>query len=185
MEIIWPLFAGLGAAFKVVHKIFFEWWLDPWTQRRANRKLWEDVQTDLHFLSAEGHLVKETRVAVLPFDYASVCIAFKNVFVIVSRGRGELNVSFASRQAPGETYRLEVVTAALDPTGDLTTQPSPKTLSELGDLLRPQIDGLNEAFSSRSYPEFRQKLSAEKHTLGVAAKNLEWELNKRLRRPST
>ena len=75
--------------------------------------------------------------------------------------------------------------AALDPTRDATTKPSPRTLSELSDLLRPQVDVLNESFSSINYAEFRQKLSAEKHAIDVATKNLEWELNKRLRRFST
>ena len=73
MEVIWPLFAALGAGVKGLYKIFFAWWLDSLVQRRANRKLGEDVQTNLHFLFAEGHVVREKHVAVLPFDYASVC----------------------------------------------------------------------------------------------------------------
>ena len=180
MELIWPVFAVIGLVGKAAYKISIGWWLDSWLQRKANRVLWEDVQTDFHFLCPKGFLVKQRRTEILPFDYASVCVRYENLLFFFTRGRGELNVSLSSPSSPLETYRLAAVIAALDST-DVTEQHPPRSQAELANLLRPRLAALNEAFSDGQFPEFKKKLADEKRILRAATKQAEWELNKKIR----
>jgi hypothetical protein len=179
MELIWPLFALVGLFFKVSYDTFLGWWLDPWLQRKANRALWEDVQTSLYFMTEHGKLIKDKSTQILPFDYASVRVAYENLIFIFTRGRDELNISLASRHAPDETFRFSVVVAALDSTG-VEEQRTPHSLSALASSLRSRLGALNDAFSDRNYPEFRKKLSHAKDEVRAAIKTAEWELNGKL-----
>jgi hypothetical protein len=182
MELVWPFFAVLSFGFTLIYKLGFAWWLDPWTQRKANRQLWEDVQTNLHFICAEGQLVERGRVAILPFDYAEVRVPFGNVLFFFVCGRGELNISLSPRFEEDETYTLSAVMAALDPTIEATAQKLPNTLPEASSFLRPHLEALNAAFSTSSYPAFRKKLQDQKGVLLAATKQLEWQLNQNLKR---
>lgn len=179
VAVLRPPLEALRFMFKVIHMVFFVWWLDPWLQRKANQALWDDVQANLYFLYSRGELIKERRPQVLPFDYASVRIVFQNIHFCFTRGRGELNVSLSPRHASMDTHQLPVVIAALD-SRDVTEQKPVSNLSEVGDLLRPRLDTLNKAFSEQEYPEFKRKLAHEEQTLRVLTREFEWELNKRL-----
>jgi hypothetical protein len=55
-----PLLA-LAFIFKIIHKVFFAWWLDPWLQRKSNQALWDDVQSNLYLIYSKGELIKEKR----------------------------------------------------------------------------------------------------------------------------
>jgi hypothetical protein len=178
MDIIWPVFWVVGQVIEFFHWSLFSWWLDPWVQRRSNRVLWEDVQTHLFYLFPEGQLVKE-KTKVLPFDYDSIRVAFRNLIITITRGRGELNVSLSQRHQPDVTYRLGVVLAALDQTRNIGTLPYPEKFWEFSDFLRSRIDTLNEVFSDSQFPEFKQKLESSKKAERKAIKELEWQLNSR------
>lgn len=180
MEVLWPLFAAISFVGKAIYGGAFAWWLDPWLQGRANQALWDDIQVNLHFLHNNCQPLKTRRARVLPFDYASVCLDYGNVRFCFSRGREELHVTLSPRHAPMEAYELPVVIAAIN-SADVTQQTSPRSLSGVGDLLRPRLDALNEAFSESRYPEFKKGLSAQKDNLRAATKQVEWELNKRVR----
>jgi len=180
MEVVWPLFAGIGFVGKVIYRGVFAWWLDPWLQRKANKALWEDIQVSVHFLYNGGQPIRAGRTRVLPFDYASAGLDFGNIRFYFSRGRGELHVTLSPRRAPSDIYELPVVIATLDST-DVTQQTSPQSLSAVGNLLRPRLDMLNHAFSESQYAEFKMKLSAQNKTLRTAVKQAEWEFNRQQR----
>ena len=157
MEFGWPLFAALGFVLGIAYKIFLAWWLDPWLQRKANRALLDDIKANLYFLVSEGQLVNSRRSQVLPFDYASVQINYGNILFCITRGRGGVNVSVSPRYAPGESYELGRVVAALE-RRHLSECDLVNTLSGVGSLLRPHLQGLNDAFSETEYPGFRDRL---------------------------
>jgi hypothetical protein len=91
-----PFFVGVGFVVKTLYKAGFSWWLDPWLQRKANRALLYDLQSNLYFLVSQAKVINSPG-PVLPFDYASVDILWENLFFVFTRGRGELNVSIAPR----------------------------------------------------------------------------------------
>ncbi|HKN70540.1 MAG TPA: hypothetical protein VJX30_05900 [Terriglobales bacterium] len=177
MELVWPLFAGLGFILMVIRKILFAWWLDPLLQRKANRALWDDVQTNFYFLTSAGHLAKERPAHIHPFDYASIRIIFDNLCFCFTRGRGELNISLSPSRAPEDSHHLDWVVAALA-SRDATELEPMGSLDEVAQVIRPRLDALNRAFSESEYPEFRKKLSEEKKSERIRTRQLEWELNK-------
>ena len=179
ITILRPPLLALAFAFKIIHKICFAWWLDPWLQRRRNQSLCDDVQANLYFLYSGGQLITEKRPAILPFDYAIVRIIFGNIVFCFTRGRDELNVSLSPRHAPNDTHILPIVIAVLD-SKDVTEQREVSYLPDVAELLRPRLDALNHAFSELSYPDFKERFASEKQTLRMLARQAEWELNKRL-----
>ena len=78
-EVLWLPLEVLVIIFKIVHRLCFAWWLDPWLQRKSNQALWDDVQANLYFLYSNGELIKEKHPQILPFDYASVSLVFDNI----------------------------------------------------------------------------------------------------------
>lgn len=179
MRLIWPVFAVLGFIAKMVHKIFLGWWLDPLLQTRANEALWNDIQANLYWLSAEGQRVEQRIAEILPFDYASVCIDRGNIRFWITRGRGELNVSLAPRHLPQETTELPAVIAALEST-DLEEQRPIEGFSDVAEVLRSRMVALNGVFSEQGYRAFREKLLKQKASKHLLIRQAEWELRRRL-----
>jgi hypothetical protein len=171
-----PFVLGLFFATKVVHKVFLAWWLDPLLQRKANRALWDDVQANLYFLTSAGHLVKERRVHIPPFDYASIRIIFDNLCLRFTRGQCELNISLSPSRDLEDSHHIDWVVATLD-SKDVTELEPMGSLEEVAQVLRPRLEALNRAFSESEYPEFRKKLSEEEKSERVRTRQLEWELN--------
>src|SRR5215467_6616450 len=79
ITVLRPPLLALAFIFKIIHKVFFAWWLDPWLQRKSNQALWDDVQLNLYLLYSKGELIKEKRPQILPFDYASFSLGFRNI----------------------------------------------------------------------------------------------------------
>jgi hypothetical protein len=178
IEVFRPVYLLLSFVLRFVYKLLFGW-LEIWSQKKADASLLYDIRVNLHFLFPMGSVVRERWYRVLPFDYASVRVNYGNVCYCFTRGREELNLSLSPRHAPREIYELAVAIAALDST-DVTEQKPTSHLSDVGDVLRPRLDTLNDAFSESHYPDFRTKLSSRKKALRVLAKQAEWELNRRL-----
>jgi hypothetical protein len=155
-NVVVPFFAGIGFAVTGIYKLTLAWWLDPWLQRNANRALLGDLQKDLYFLVSQAEVVNLQR-AVLPFDYASVEILWRNLFFTITRGRGEVNVSVAPRHARNQQSELGPTIAALE--GRLFSEQD--IVHDLGDaaaLLRPRLDLLNAAFSDQEYARTRERI---------------------------
>jgi len=164
---------------KVVDKICFSWWYDPWRQRRANEALWYDVQREFYFLTSIGELVKSKKLEIHPFDYASIRVVLKNLCFRFTRGRGEFNALISPVCCPNDSYYLEWVLAALDSSDRAETQ-RVDTLNEVAQVLRSRLDEINESFSATKYPGFREKLLREKESTRILTRQAEWELNQRL-----
>jgi hypothetical protein len=180
MELVWPIIAVGTAICKAAYRLLFSWWLDPWHQRKVNQALWEEIQLNLPFLASHGNLLKHKPIRILPFNYAEVCLAYENLVFYFVRGRGELNVSLASKNTPDDTYELSTVLKALGESTEVG-QFSARALWKVDELVRPRLKTLNDSFSEHSFPELERKLQVEKRAMRNSAKELEWELNKRLR----
>jgi hypothetical protein len=135
----------------------FAWWLDPWLQWKANHALLDDIQRNLYFLYSQALVVKSSPFTVLPFDYASVTLAWQNVLFTITRGRGELNISVAPRSVPGEQYQLGLAVAVLEHR-HFSERDSFNSLAGAATLLSPRLEALNAAFSEQEYPSIRQRL---------------------------
>jgi hypothetical protein len=157
LDSVAPLARGVGHSLNVLGYIAFGWWLAPWLQRRANRKLRDDVVASLYFLVSQPNVVLSSPGKVLPFDYASVEIHWRNLLITVSRGRGDTTVSVAPADGPQESYELGRVLATLEhrhsSQHDLFND-----LAGAASLLRPRIAALNDAFSEREFHRLKQRL---------------------------
>jgi hypothetical protein len=176
VAVLRPVYVLVSFVAGIADKVLFGW-LALWNQKRENASLTDDIKANLYFLFSAGEVVKERWTKVHPFDYASVQINSRNIGFVFTRGQSQLNVLLSPRHAPRDTHELSIVLAALDST-DVREQKPPSYLSEVGDLLRPRLDALNEAFSEPRYAEFREKLAAERATVRLLARQAEWALNK-------
>src|SRR5262245_5344352 len=102
-----------------------------------NSSLLCDVDTHFFFLFPTAQIVRERWYRVLPFDYASVRINYKNI--CFSRGRGELNISLSPRHAPLAMHELTYVVAVLDSV-NLSKVSTNGRLDGAADLIRPRLD---------------------------------------------
>lgn len=157
MELLWPLFAAMYFIIRGLDKFFLGWWLGPLLQRRENQALWADVQRNCYFLYTKGQPLKDRWPRPLPFDFASVYLIYQNLRLCFTRGRGEMNISLSPRHLPKESYRLEIVIAALD-SKDFNEVTSPRNLAAAGDLLRTRLNEINSAFSETQYSKFKKEL---------------------------
>lgn len=151
-----PFFRGIGFFVKVLYKIVFAWWLDPRMQRAANRELLDAVHASLSFLVSQAESVSSPS-SVLPFDYASVEVLWKNLMFVITQGRGELNVCVAPRKLPNELWEIEPVIAALE-SRHFSERDIIKNLGDVATLLRPRLELINAAFSEQEYPRTRKRL---------------------------
>jgi hypothetical protein len=152
-----PFVLAVGFVLKMVRLAFFSWWFDPFVQRRSNRALLRDVESELDFLFPYARVVHQRRTAVLPFDYAEVQLIWGTALFTICRGRGELNVTVAPSHAATESYDLGRVIAALEKR-HLSERDSANDLVTVAKLLRPHLTDLSTSFSESEYPKIRQRL---------------------------
>jgi len=157
LEFVAPFFRSATFVFKTVYNVAFAWWLDPWLQGRANGALLDEIHANLYFLVSQAHLDISRPITTLPFDYASVEIPWENVLFTFTRGRGELNVSVAPRHAPGKSYELGLVIAALEHR-HFSERDLVHDLAGAATLLRPRLQPLNIAFSEQEFPHIKDRL---------------------------
>jgi hypothetical protein len=115
------------------------------------------VQANFYFLVPNGEVSIPQQTAILPFDYASVKVIYKNVSFSFTRGRGEANVSVSPRHAPAELYELGRVISALDDK-HLSACDLVDDFPAAASLLRPRLEALNDAFSKEKYLRFKEIL---------------------------
>lgn len=151
-----PFFVAVGSIFKTLYTAGFSWWLDPWLQRKANQALLSDVQSNLYFLVSQAKAVN-SQSPVLPFDYASVNVLWETLFFVITRGRGELNVSVAPSHARGELNELGPTIAALEGR-NFSEHHVINDLSDAAALLRSRLDLLNAAFSEQEYARTKARI---------------------------
>ena len=147
---------GVGLIVKMLYSAGFSWWLDPWLQRKANLALLNDVQSNLDFVVSQAKAVHSPS-PVLPFDYASVNLLWENLFFVITRGRGELNVCVAPRHAQHDLNELGPTIAALEGR-HLSERDAVNNLSDAAALLRPRLGLLNAAFSEQEYAHTKARI---------------------------
>ena len=147
---------GFGFIVKVLYGAAFSWWLDPWLQRKANRALLDDVQSNLYFLVSQAKAVNSPG-AVLPFDYASVEVLWENLFFVITRSRGDVSVSVAPAHARNELNELGPTIAALEGR-HFSEHDVVHDLGGAAALLRPRLALLNSAFSEQEYPRTKARI---------------------------
>ena len=157
VELLTPVLLGVGFIVKMVYKIAFAWWLDPWLQRKENHALWDDVQANFYFLTSQAQVDFSGPTTIHPFDYASVKIPWKNLFVTITRGRGDTTVCVAPRHSPGENYELGPLIAALE-RRHFSERDIVNDLAGAASLLRPRLEQLSSAFSEEEFPRTKQLL---------------------------
>ena len=135
-----PVYVALGFLFSAVYKVLFGW-LEVWMQRKADSSLLYDVRTNFFFLFPPAEIVKARWYRVLPFDYASVTLNYKNICFSFARGRGEIDVSLSPRGAAHETHELAYVVAALDRV-NISKVTTKSSLDGAADLIGPRLDAI-------------------------------------------
>jgi hypothetical protein len=140
-----PIYVVVRPFAWLVHKTLFEW-LEVWSQRTADSCLLLDIRANLPFLFPAAEIVKERWYRILPFDYASVRLNFKNICFYFSRGRGELNVALSPVHKPQSTSDLRLVIAVLESVNISKINP----VNGFGDVagwISSRLNALNDAFS--------------------------------------
>lgn len=157
VEFVAPLFLGIGFIIKVVYYILFAWWLDPWLRRKANRALLDDITKNLHFLVSDSRANVSHSLKVVPSEWPTVEIPWGNLLFTLVRWRGDTSVSVAPSHAPGESYELGPVVAALE-CRNFSERDVVNDIADAGDLLRPRLEALNTAFSEEMFPHIKARL---------------------------
>jgi hypothetical protein len=180
VRVAWPLFALPYFLVKCLYKCFFAWWLDPWLTERNRRRLLSDIADEMSFLGSKGRVVKRKKSSQ-PFDYASVYLDLESIRICITRGRGEVAVSFASHACLDDWYRLGAVLEALGVAQNAIEQP----LCELRDVdrvLEHHWKSIKAGFSGDHYPGFKAALSEIRCDDRKAALEAQWQLAKHLGR---
>lgn len=157
LDLLTPFFLGVGFVVKVIYNIGFAWWLDPWLRRKENRALLDDVITNLYFLLSGPHASAPRSIGVLHSEWPTVEIPWENLVFTVVRWRGDTNVSVAPLHAPGESYELGPVIAALE-NRHFSERDVVNDLVDAASLLRPRLQALNAAFSEQEFQRIKQRI---------------------------
>jgi hypothetical protein len=156
LELVGPVFLGVGFIIKMLYNVAFSWWLDPWLRRKANRALLDDITANLYFLISEPQASVRS-IGVLQSEWPTVEISWDNLLFTVVRWRGDTNVSVAPRHARGESYELGPLVAVLE-CRHFSERDVVNDLAGAANLLRPRLQALNAAFSAQEFPRIKDRL---------------------------
>jgi hypothetical protein len=155
--------------------------LDKLIARRNEDRLRQDIRTAAAFLFEKYHglVVPNEGVPFPPgFDYAFVTVAVNNILIRFCRGRGELDVRLASKNSACDWHDLALLVNLIDPKVD-RQRTYFSDLREVSSLLQPNIDRLRQTLGENQDQEFTQQLKVARLTDQAAAREAEWEINKR------
>ena len=157
LDFVTPVFLGAGFIIKLIYNVTLAWWLDPWLRRKDNRALLDDITGNLYFLVSEPRANPPRSIGVLQSEWPTVEIPWGNLLFTVVRWRGDTNVSIAPRHAPGESYELGPVIAALEHR-HFSERDVVNDLADAASLLRPRLQALNAAFSEQEFQRIKERL---------------------------
>jgi len=154
-------------------------------QRRARTReeqLAQGIRSNLPFLfsdyNAEIIPNGEDITFPPPFDYAVVTVALSGLLVRFLRGRGELAVQLALRDAPKEWHELSLVLNVIDVPEEVK-RGATYSLPDAARFLKTYLRQIQEAFSDR-YPAVRQRLDEVYSRDRLIIRQWETEINRRL-----
>jgi hypothetical protein len=151
---------------------------------RNQRELEQDVRSSLSFLFDEqnGCVIPNRGVPFPPgFDYAFVTVAVDDVLFRFCRGRGDLDIRVAAKNAPNDLYDLSIVLALMETENSDPQRWNFATLPQASRLLRPKMDRLKHAFDGAAARDLKQRLADVRASDQIAIRQAEWEINKRLK----
>ena len=129
-----------------------------------------------------GHRVPNEGIPFPPgFDYAFITVAADNLLIRFCRGRGELDVRIASKDAPNDWHELCLLLSLIEKKEDLQRWDI-VDLWRASSLLQPQMDRLKQAFAGSPGQELKQRLGEVYASDKIANREAEWEINKRFSR---
>jgi hypothetical protein len=181
ISLIRPPLIVIGFVTKSLYSLFFGW-ADKRLGRRLEQQLGKDIKQNLSFIFDQygGVIVPNTGVRFpLPFDYAVVTIEAADLLFRFYRGRGDLNVYVAPKQAPNDWNDVSLVISALKAPDDMQRRTF-VLLSDMTYFLKAHMSEIQAAFSPENYANTLQNLAAFKRYERVVAKQLETEINRRL-----
>jgi hypothetical protein len=162
------------------YNLLFGWWLDKSLARRRQTRLDQDIHDSLRFLFDQhrGCRVPNEGVPFPPgFDYAFVTVAVDNLLLRFCRGRGELDVRVASKNAPDDWHELCLLLNLIEKNEDLQRW-GIVDLWQAARLLEPKMDGLKRAFAADPDRDLKQRLADVYASDRIAMREAEWEINK-------
>jgi hypothetical protein len=181
--IVLELFRPVVSVGKLVGKIFRTLFghRDVQLSKTREENLAKEISSEMPFLfdRYRGKVVPDESVKYpRPFDYASVVVAVDDLRLRFFRGRGDLRVHVAQKEAPSEWYELHVLLSVIE--GRAISEPL--LLIDVARLLESRLTNLEEAFSKTNYPELRRRLSNVDEDERAAIRQWETDVNRRLRR---
>ena len=177
-----PFFKFLSAILSPTYDLLFGW-LDRRLARKDEEKLARDVRDALPFLfdSQQGCIVPNQGVEFQPgFDYAFVTVAVDDILIRFCRGRGELDVRVASKDAPTDWHELSLLLSLLQEEKDLWRW-GIADVWHAGRLLEPHIKFLKRAFVGEPGKDLEQRLADIFADDQIAIKQAEWGINQRFK----
>ena len=177
-----PVATLLGSIISPIYHLLFDG-LDRRNARRNQAKLAQEIQTELSFLfgAHRGNIVPNEGVPFPPsFDYAFVTVAVDDILIRFCRGRGDLDVHVASRDAPNEWHEICLLLNLIEKKENRQRW-GVLDLRDASRLMESHMDQLKEAFVERPGNDLKQRLADVYADDRVAMREAEWEINKRLR----
>jgi hypothetical protein len=151
--------------------------------KKNEAQLRQDVADALPFLFSEyaGHVVPNEGVPFPPsFDYAFVTVALDDLFLRVTRGRGDLGVNVAPAFAPSDWHELSLALSAITGQGDIQRKEF-RDLWDVSRVLQPQMKALIAFFSPKQFRDLKQHLETEFYRPErIAIQEWQAEINRRL-----
>ena len=147
-----PLVLIIVGPFVLAYKLFVGWWLNPLLDRHYEKKLREQVRTDLAFLFLDfgGRFVANGRTD----KYATlVTVEAADLRVVISQHHGEYGISVARRDRPEDGESLNSILGVIYEQEGTPREPMYVNLADLGELFREKFNQVQIAISGERYPD--------------------------------
>jgi hypothetical protein len=158
------IFIAVGP-FILAYKVLLGWWLDPLSNKHYEKKLQEQVRTDLAFIFRDfcGQFVANGRTYK---NEIVVTIETADLHVVVAQHHGDYAISVAPRSNPEMGESLRSVLKVIYETEGSPGEPQFTNLAELGELFRLKF---NEVQAAVSREHFSDTIAAidKNHQLGM------------------
>lgn len=183
VAILKPPLRVLGFVVSSAYSALFGWY-DKRLAKREQELLEREVQDQLSFLLVErnARILAAKKVKHLSdIDWPIATVVVEGLLVQFRRWRGELQVHVAPERMPNDWQELSLVLSVIDVPGGFDLR-SVYWMSDVALWLRVHLDRILAAFSEERYLETKQRLDDVHARDGIAIKQWETEVNRRLYR---
>lgn len=163
--VIAPLIFIAVGPFILAYKVLVGWWLDPLSDKHYEKKLQEQVRTDLAFLfqDSRGQFVANGRAYK---NETVVTIETADLRVVVAQHHGDYAISVAPRGNLEMAESLVSVLKVIYEKEGSPRQPQFINLTELGELFRQKFNEVQTAVSKEHYSDTVAAID-KNHQLGM------------------